>query len=78
MRPCREQTVWSDTTLVLLSFHLYAAAVDFSGLGFHSLFSKAQLIPGGHVLHPSLTTEDTVRELHHRKAILRLCPGCKA
>lgn len=47
---CLEQTVWSDTTIVLLSFYPYAAAVDFSGLGFLSLFSEAQLTQGGHVL----------------------------
>lgn len=47
---CLEQTVWSDTTIVLLSFYPYAAAVDFSGLGFLSLFSEAQLTQGAHVL----------------------------
>ena len=66
-------------SIVLLSFRLHPAAVDdFSGLEFLSLFCKAQPTRGGHVLQISLKTEDTLRGLHHRKAILKMGPCCKA
>lgn len=73
MRPCLEQTISSSFCHFIYMLLLWIS----QDLG-SSLCSPAQLTKSGHASQTSLTTEDTSRELHHKKAVLKMCQRCKA
>lgn len=77
MMPHLEQTVWSDTPLVLLPSFPYAVALDFSGLG-SLLISKAQLTQLWPCFFINFTSDRGYFTGIASQRIPTLCPCCES
>lgn len=75
--PHLEQTVWSDTPLVLLPPFPYAVALDFSGLG-SLLISKAQLTQLWPCFFINFTSDRGYFKGIASQRIPTLCPCCES